>query len=183
MDKRKQKLLIIGAIVLFLGLLYRFFPEFSEIMPGSSEIGIKQGQLIQYQKQLARLEGIKGRINEMEKDLDRIESQLFTGDTPSLAAAEIQKMLNEISEKNGASIDSIEVMAVKSIEGIPYVEIPVRFVVLARIDELKRILYDIESHDRYLAIKEATVKPRRVSKGDDGVYAVFTVAGLMKEKS
>ncbi len=55
--------------------------------------------------------------------------------------------------------------------------------VLARIDDLKRILYGIESHARYLAVKEAAIKPRRLSKGDDGVYAVFTVAGLMKEKS
>ena len=183
MDKRKQKLLIIGGIALFLGAMYRFFPDVEAMLPGSSEIGMKQGQLMQYQKQLDRLEGMKERLGELKKELDRVEAQLFSGDTPSLTAVEIQKMLSEISEKNGARIDSIEVMAVNSIDDVPYVEIPVRFVVLARIDQLKRILYGIESHDRYLAIKEATVKPRRLSKGEDGVYAVVTVAGLMKEKS
>ncbi len=183
MDKRKQKLLVIGAILLFLGVLYRFFPDFSAMLPGSSEIEMKQGQLRQYQKQAARLDGMKGQLDELEKELGQVEAQLFSGDTPSLAAVEIQKMLSEISEKNGAQIDSIEVMAVNSIDNVPYVEIPVRFVILARIDQLKHILYGIESHARYLAVKEATVKPRRLAEGDDGIYAVLTVAGLMKEKS
>lgn len=183
MDKRKQRLLLIGAVLLLLGGVYRFYPVLHGFLPNASEIETRQDRLVQYQKQLAKLRAMKDRLEQLKKALNRVESKLFAGDTPSLAAVEIQKMLSEISGNSGAQIESIEVLSVKPLEQLPYVEIPIRFVILARIDQLKHILYGIESHDRFLAVKEARIKPRRIHQGEDGVQAVLTVAGLMKKKS
>ncbi|MDZ7833065.1 MAG: type II secretion system protein GspM [Desulfobacterales bacterium] len=181
MDKRKRNLLVFGAILLVFGAIYRFYPLVGDLWPGGTDLEAQQNQILQYNKQLQKINAMKSRLSTLEKKLSELESQLFTGKTPSLAAVSIQKILREISEKNGAQIESVEVLSVNTFENVPYVEIPVRFVILAEIDQLRHILYGIEGHSRYMVVKDAQVKPRKVKGSDDGVYARLTVTGLMKE--
>ncbi|TFG91998.1 MAG: hypothetical protein E4H15_04665 [Syntrophobacterales bacterium] len=180
LTKERKYILIGGVILLFLGLVYRALPLFQGIYDGGAQIAAKEKQLAKYQRVIEEGEGLKARLAALTSALERGESGFLTGKTPSLAAVDMQNILNVITSKSGVEIRSMRVLKAAKQNDTKYLSIPARFSIVSTTRQLKEILYGIETSGKYLMISEIGITaPRR--KGREQLGVDMTVAGFMKE--
>jgi len=179
-DQRKKYILAIGAVLLILALVYRFFPNFGRIYPSEGEIAALADELAGYRHQLKKLESLKGRTRHLEEALKKRHSNLFRADTPSLAAVEMQKIIEAIVSQNDVEISSTQVLNEQPVKDKPYIKVPIRLTFSAKIDQLKNILYEIESAPAYLKVVDAEFRSPRRGGANRRISVHLTVAGLLK---
>ncbi len=179
-DKKKKYILIIGAVLLLFGLIFRIFPFIRGLDPGDEKIILQQRQLVKYRQMIEQKEDLENKVVNLNKFLERMESGLLSGKTPSLAAADIQNLLNEIVSKSGVALKTVKVLKAEESENIDYISIPVQFSVDTNIRQLKEILYGIETSRKYLKTREIKVSARRRRRNLRSIRSDITVVGLMK---
>ncbi|HHC24597.1 MAG TPA: hypothetical protein ENK58_04170 [Desulfobacterales bacterium] len=186
MTKERKYILIIGAILLLLGAIYRFFPELQEFQPLGEEIALKQRKLVKYQQMVQEKSRLNARLLLLNRNLDRAESSLLNGETQALAAVDIQNILNDIAGRSEVEVTAMRVLKSRELgEDSPardrYISIPVRITISATIRQLKEVLYRIENSLKFLRVSDMRIKTDRVREAKK-VRSTLTVEGLMKKK-
>ncbi len=180
-NKERKYILIGGAVLLFFGMIYRFYPNIHGIVSVSDEIAIKKNHIVKYLNVVNQRERInKERIN-LNRILNRMESGLFSGKTPSLAAVELQNMLNEIAHTNNVKIKTMQVLKETEPGEQIYIKIPVRFSFNSNVLQLKEILYEMAVSPKLLIITAMNIDLTR-RKLEGNIRATITVQGIMKNK-
>ncbi len=180
-NKERKYILIGGAVLLFFGMIYRFYPNIHGIVSVSDEIAIKKNHIVKYLNIVNQRERInKERIN-LNRILNRMESGLFSGKTPSLAAVELQNMLNEIAHTNNVKIKTMQVLKETEPGEQIYIKIPVRFSFNSNVLQLKEILYEMAVSPKLLIITAMNIDLTR-RKLEGNIRATITVQGIMKNK-
>lgn len=191
LTRERKYILIGGAILLFLGLIYKTLPLFHGIFDGNTQIAAKEKQLARYQRSIEEGKELKTRLVALTSALEQGESGLLTGRTPSLAAVDMQNILNTITQKSGMEIQSVRVLKATEIQsvhvlkatkqgGAKYLSIPVTFSIVLTTRQLKEILYRIETSDKRLTVHEITIDAP-FGKGRGQLRVNMTVNGFMKE--
>ena len=180
LTRERKYILIGGVILLFLGLVYRAAPLFQGIYDGGTQIAAKEKQLAKYQRAIEEGEELEKRLAALTSALKRGESGFLTGKTPSLAAVDMQNILNAVTSKNGVEIKSMRVLKAAKQDDTKYLSIPVKFSIVSTVRQMKEILYGIETSGKYLTVREIRIiVPRRKNK--EQLKVNMTVAGFMKE--
>jgi len=164
-SKRERGFLIGGAVVSCFILLYQF--AFNPILDQErnirQEIAVKQKILSNYRNVAKRKGELTRNISYLKLRLKDTETKLLDGTNPSLAAANLQEIINQICSQNEVSITSVRVLPPSSID--MYTEIPIRIETKGTIAGVKNFLYEIENCPKLLAVKEMNVyvprSPRR----------------------
>jgi Tfp pilus assembly protein PilO len=179
LTKERKYILFIGVVLLVLGVGYRFYPTVSSFFSASDEIDFKKKNIEKYLHAVSARKHLEKKKNQLNRELDRLEEKLLTSHTPSLAAVEIQGMINEIAQANNVKVQTMQVLDAKDDSEIGYVAIPVKFSFNSNILQLKEIIYKIESPSKSLIIKELNVDTgSRSTPGE--IRATMTVEGIMK---
>ena len=180
-NKERKYILIGGAVLLFFGMIYRFYPNIHGLVSISDEIAVKKNHIVKYLNVVNQ----RGRINtervNLNRILNRLESGLFTGKTPSLAAVELQNILNEIANTNNVKINTMQVLKETEPGEHIYIKIPVRFSFNSNVLQLKEMLYEIAASSKLLIITDMNVDLLR-RKQQGKIRATITVQGVMKQK-
>lgn len=179
LNRERKIILIGGAILLLFGAIYRFYPVIISVVSASDEIVMKQNHV---EKFLRIAEQRKQAVNEngyVKRQFSQIESRFLTGETPSLAAVEIQEILGEIAEANNVNFMSMRVMKPKDNENTNYIRLPVQFSMNSDINQLKEIIYKVESSSKLLVITELDAKRVR-SRDRQLIRSTIKVEGVMK---
>jgi len=180
LTRERKYILIGGAILLFFGLMYRALPLFQGIYDGGAQITAKEKQLAKYQRAIEEGGKLEKRLAALTSALKRGESGFLTGKTPSLAAVDMQNILNVITSKSGVEIKSMRVLKAAKQDDTKYLSIPVKFSIVPTVRQMKEILYGIETSGKYLTVRKIRITvPRR--KGREQLKVDMTVAGFMKE--
>ncbi len=177
-DFKRKHIFIALAVLIFLAVAYRFVPFFEEILSPGEEIELKERRLIKYQKMIDSGKNIEKRLDALNKTNKQLESRLLTGKTPSLAAVEIQKIMEEAVGKSNVQISSVKVLKPEELVQRDYSRIPVEFHILPTMKQLKEILYRLESSQKSLSVKKIVV--RQYSTKGRKLRCRITVAGFMK---
>lgn len=90
------------------------------------EIDGKRTKLAKYKEILQGKGDLAEHLKGLQQDLQRAESGLFSGKTPALAAAEVQKIVTEIMAKFGVPVTSMRIIATKENKDALYLAIPVQ---------------------------------------------------------
>jgi len=178
-ENQRKYLFIALGILLIIGLVYRFFPVLQGMMSPDQEIEIKEKSLIKFRKMVADGKDLDKRLNSLDQTLKQLESRLFSGKTPSLAAVEIQKILHDIAGKSNVQIRSMKVLKPGEVKQSHYLSVPVEFYMLPTIRQLKEILYQIGICPKYLAIKKVTTRYHASKERE--FRCRLTVAGYMRK--
>ena len=178
-DKRRKYLLIAGAVVLFIALLYRFSPGL-RVGETSAEIVLKERKLAKYHKALREKKDMEARLASLNRALGRLESRLLTGDTPALAAVDIQNLLNGIAGRSAIEIKTMRVLKPEDEDEAKYIVIPVEFSITSTVRQLKEVLYRIESSPKYLTIRKIRINAAK-SREPEQIQSTLTVAGFMRK--
>ena len=175
-----------GILLLLAGALYRFWPSIQELSQGLSgrdeDILLKQKQIAKYQQVLQARDDLEKRVESLEKTLKKRESELFAGETPAIAAADIQKVLQEIAQKSQVEIKTVRVLKPEEVGNRNYLNIPVQLNIDGTIRNLKDFLYGIMISPKCLTVKKVGLRVlRRRRSSVDTIRADITVYGFLKK--
>lgn len=180
-DKQKKYILIAGGILLFFALCYRLFPVFQGFRDADEETALKERQLAKFQQVVKKRDNLQTRLISLNRTLERMESELLNGETPSLAAVDVQNILNDIAERSGVGIKTVRVLKPEKLDNENYLVVPVQFTISCSIRQIKEIFYRIETFPKYLTVKKGKISvEKRANPGQ--VQLALTVTGLMKVK-
>lgn len=179
LTKERKIILVVGAILLLLGGIYRFWPSIVSVVSVADEIAIKRGHVEKYRRIVGLRDQAVAENAAFKRRFRQMENRFLSGETQSLAAVEIQNILNTIAENGNVKFSTMRVMKPLGSDTADYVRIPVQFVMNVDITQLKDVVYQIEAAPQLLVISEMGLRQVR-SKDNQQVQAVITVEGVMK---
>lgn len=180
MPRERKYLLLAGAILLFLGVIYRFYPSVADFFAGAEDMELKARQVTRYQQTAGERQRLQTRQAALAGQLERAQQILLSAPTEALAAVDIQNAINDIAYSNGLVVESVRVQKPKDgpVEG--FIEVPVTVTIKVRIRQMIDLLHKIESAPQFLAVTDMNVRVLKSGDGDS-FNAVITVAGYMKK--
>lgn len=183
MNKERKIILIVGAILLLIGAIYRFGPDPESLFSANKEIELKTKKLARYRQLVQERNSLEEKRLALTRTLERAESALLTGDTPALAAVDIQNLINDIAGRSDIDIRTLRVLKPPEDEEESYLmAIPVQVSLTGEIRQLKQLLYRIVSASKILKITELRIRAVNPRK-PEAIQATFTVSGYMKKGS
>lgn len=181
MDKRRKILIIIGVVVLSAAVIYRFFPAVKGLEPSPDALFMKEREIAKFTKVIQEKPDLEKKLKSLGVELERMERGLLSGHTSALAASEIQSILSKIAEQIGVEFQTMRIVQAKKEKESSYLGIPVQFRINCSIRQLKDLLYQIESSQKYLKIDSMRIEVR--GKGDSAtLLSDLTVMGFMKNR-
>jgi hypothetical protein len=177
-DFRRKHVFVALAILLSLAVVYRFFPFFQEVCSPNQEIELMEKRLVKYQEMIDFGKNINKRLDSLNKTTKEVESRLLAGKTPSLAAVEVQKIMQETAGRSNVQINSVKMLKPEELDKHGYLRVPVEFQILPTIKQLKEILYQLEASQKCLTVRKIVVT--EYNNRDRQLRCNITVAGLMK---
>ena len=185
-DKKKKYFLMAMVFLLIAGAIYRMWPQIQDIFAADDTIALKKKQLIKYRKMLQSAGDLEKSLALAKTTIKQAESGLLTGKTPTLAAADIQKVIREMAKESQMEIKSIRVLKPEDVDESLYLSIPVEFVAKGVIRQLKEFLYRIMASPKYLTVQKVkiSVRLRRNRSTKSGtleeITANITINGFLK---
>jgi Tfp pilus assembly protein PilO len=178
-EDRRKYLLVAAAFLVLLILMFQLIPFLKSARPSYEEIALKEKTLSKYKEIVKQNGKLHKRLKILNSEIQRLESALLTGQTPALAAVDIQNALNKITGKRGVEISRVRVLKKEEVAEGKYLRIPVQFTIESDIRQLKEIVYGIASSEKCLTLEKITISVIR-RRGSGKVRSEMTVAGLMK---
>jgi hypothetical protein len=180
---RERKIILIGgAILLLLGLIYNLAPSVQGMLSEDETLGLKEQKLMKYTAKVNEKASLTQQEKALRNRLKRIEAGLLTPKTPALAAVDIQTMVRDIAASYGAEVKTMRILNAVSEEDQAYVAIPVEVTLSSSVRQLVEVLYGIETSNRLLHVADITARAAGGRKGDT-ILSTMTVEGFMKKKN
>jgi len=144
------------------------------------EITMKRSTLLKYEQFLRNRKAIEDELGRTVKLYEETQQKLLSGDSPQLAAANLQEIVKRLSEKNGIGIRSFRMLEPKEMS--IYVRIPIHIDLnpVNSMLSLGQFMYDIEHHEKELMISEMdflVFNPRM----PNSIQGSLVISGLMNK--
>lgn len=176
-EKQKGPILIIGGIV---GLLVFVFGIIYPIITGNmktrKEIEEKKRRIETYSSIAEKKGSIKARLEYLKSKRAAFDQRLLSGDTPAVAAAELQTILNDMASEHELTINSQRIINPKE-RGL-LLEVPVQILTQCTITKLKELLFQIESYPKFLSVSDLNIRVYRIRDPKD-IEARIDVSGFI----
>lgn len=173
--------MVIGIAVLGAGAMYRLAPVIKNIEPSQDKLFLKEMQVAKFKGIIKEKSDLELKLASLNRNLKRSEAGLLSGDTPALAAVDIQNILSRIAGQIGIDVQTMRVMEAEKDKKSNYLSIPVQFRISCTIAQLKQLLYKIETSQKYLRIESIRINVRGRG-GKDSLFSYLTVVGFMKSR-
>lgn len=141
------------------------------------EIPIKRKQLEKYRQFVAGKSRAEDALKRIQVLAKRANLKMLPGNTPPLAAANLQDILKTLSAKNLINIKSEKVLDTKSMDFFELIPVQIEFT--TTITNLTNFLHDIESYNKLLMITDLNIRVTSRRNPRD-VRATIVFAGLME---
>jgi type II secretory pathway component PulM len=148
----------------------------------TKELRQKEQILAQYQALLASKDKVAGRLQVLQTVLAETNKQMLVGGNAAVAAADLQEVLKNLIKTHGAQSLAIKVLPTK--ERGPYLEVPILVQLTGNIDQLFKILYQLEHNQKLLLITELDINVSRseaLKEEIPNLRADLVVSGMIKK--
>lgn len=158
MGKNSRYILIAGGLLLLIGLAYRLFP-FCEYVGGVEEqIAMKEKRIAKYMQLLQEGGGIEDELKALEQTIREGESRLLTAQTTSIAAADVQNIVQNMASESGVEIKTVRVLKPEALDKGDYLSIPVQLTITSDIGPFAHFLHLIEMSQKNLTVKTLKIR-------------------------
>jgi hypothetical protein len=178
--KQHRTLLIVGAILLVAGMVYRFYPVLGRMAPTGDDLELKLKRLTKYRQRVKSREQLQAKQVSLTRQLERAERTLLDANTPALAAVDIQNLINEIVYANNLTVASIRVLKARDAQVTGFLAVPVVVSLQLTVRQMLDLLHRIESAEQLLAVTGLAVR-RQSTAPEELLTAVLTVEGYMRK--
>lgn len=177
---RERKFLMVGAVAaaVFVVLRFGLFPLYDTIAEQRRDIELKKTAREKYRAFLKEYEENKKNQKSGVRDDGMIQKSLLKGETPSLAAADIQKIIDGFAKESKVDMQSVKVMDPEPKDG--FVTIPVQIIFGSDMARMKKFIHSIETDRKLLTIPELKIRVKNEIR-DQGITVTMQVAGFMKK--
>jgi Tfp pilus assembly protein PilO len=180
-SKRDKKILTIGglAVAAFLFITYVISPFFESEQEIRDKTEQREGLLKKYEKIINQKSEVEKDLAQMKRKLAKIKGKLLKGSTPSLAAAEMQKMLEKISKVHDLELKSVKVKEAEK-EG-DFLVIPLELRLTTDLNRTRKFLTDLEKNQKYLIIPQLKISVKN-QRDPKEVIVTIVVSGFFMEE-
>lgn len=179
-SRREKRLVGVAIVAVFLFFSYDYLADFLYYRPQRirEQIFHERNKLERSELKIKAQSKLKARLAATRKEVARIERRLLPGDKPPVAAARLQRIIEEIARRTNVEITSQKID--KPIEHPSVLEVPVEVVFRCNVGELKNFLYRIESHQTLLNIPKWTIRVPN-HRNPKEIQVNLTIAGFIKK--
>ena len=180
LSSRDRKFLIAGAVAVAVFCVFRFglFPLYDTYVERRNDIEQKVAIKEKYLKFLTEQDDFKRSIRDKGRGEAKVQQSLLRGQTASLAAADIQKIVDGFARESKVDMQSVKVLD-SDTKG-DFVVIPVQIAFRSDLTRLTKFIRSIESDRKLLTIPNLKIRVRNQRKPTD-VTVTLTVAGYMQK--
>jgi len=182
-SKRDKRFLIIGALALLLFLVFNyvitpFIESEKNIREGTEQ---KEMTLQKFEKIITERPEVEKQLAQIKRKQSQLNAKLLTGSTPSLAAAEMQKMLEKISSTHDLELKSVKVQDAEK-EG-DFLTIPLEIRLQTDLDRTRKFLADIEKNQKYLIVPTLKISVQNQRDPKEVIVTMVVTGFFMKEEA
>jgi hypothetical protein len=164
--RKGRKIIVAGlALLVCLALIYLFNSFNLSTHIFNEELDLKQQDLAKYRQKVLEKKVVEKELLSLHNIFKQAEAALLTGKTPSLAAAEIQAIVTNISKAAGVQIMTVRILQPDRSGKEMYLAIPVEVTITSTIRELTQLLYKLDSSAKLLRIAKLRIRSRGVRSG------------------
>jgi len=161
---REKKFLIGGGIVLVLIVGYYVV---STYVPGITNTGnsveIRRRTLLQ-QREIVGEEALhRSRAEQYRQRLQQTTSLLLPGDNPSIAGAELQKLLKDMADQSGVEVVRRTIQREQKLQG-GVVKVSVNIETNCQPDQLVQFLTAVQNYEKRLIVDELMINAFRIQR-------------------
>jgi len=182
-SKRDKKVLTVGAVAVFLILVmnYVVFP-FIESEKGIRERTQQKEMVLQkYEKIIKQRKEVEEKLDQLNRKLNRLNRKLLKGSTTSLAAAEMQKILERISSKHDLELKSVKVKEAE--ERGEFLAIPIEVRLTTDLNRARKFLADLEKNSKYLVIPKLKISVKNQRDPKEVIVTLVVNGFFLKESA
>jgi translation initiation factor IF-1 len=179
-SKREKKyiLICIVSVVLFCVIKFLILPFADKGREVRENIAGKEMTYKKYLAFIARKEDVEKVLADLKGKEKDFEAKLLKGDTPSLAASDLQKILEQVAVQVKNLIQSTKVMEPETLKG-GFFSIPIQVRLVSDLTRARKFIALIEEQFKYLTIPELKVSV--MNKADPKeIFVTMVVRGFMK---
>jgi len=182
-SKRDKRFLTVGAAALLLFLVVNyiilpFIESEGEIREGTEQ---KEVTLEKFEKIIAGRAEVEKQLALVKKKQSQLNAKLLTGSTPSLAAAEMQKMLEKISAAHDLELKSVKVQDGEKQGDL--LTIPLEIRLQTDLDRTRKFLADIEKNQKYLVVPSLKISVQNQRDPKEVIVTMVVTGFFMKEEA
>lgn len=158
---REQIVIIIGIVIAVSVLIfYVVTDQVPDSQSLSRSVELKKRMLRGQRETLGREEVYKARLDQYKKQLDQDMTRLLPGDNPSLASADLQKIIKDFADRSGVEVTQRNIMQEKRIQDLVN-KVTVRMETNCSPEQLVQFLTLIKNHEKLLNVDEMTISSVR----------------------
>jgi len=177
---REKRLLGTGAAValLYFACMLLFFPYWDRLSESGERIDTATKRLANYRKILLGKDTVKAAWNEAERQVSDAEKGLLSNHSDSLAAAEFQGLVKQLSTAQSLTILRTEALPVKPVSH-EYGKLSVRLEVSGPIDRFVGLMASFDASEKTMFVEDMRISPTHINapKKKD-LRATLTVSAL-----
>lgn len=181
LSDRDRKLLRFGAVavVLFCTLKFGLFPLYDTFIERRNEIAQKEKAREKYLKFLKKQADFEKSGKNWAREKALVQQGLLRGETTSLAAADIQRLVDDFARQSKVDMQRVKVLDSDTRDD--FVVIPVQVVFSSDLTRLVKFIRSIEADRKLLTMPDLRIRVKNQRRPQD-VSVTLTVAGYMKKR-
>ena len=182
LSKRDKRFLTVGAAALLLFLVINyiivpFIESEGEIRDGTEQ---KEVTLEKFEKIIAGRAEVEKQLAQVKKKQSQLNAKLLTGSTPSLAAADMQKMLEKIAATHDLEMKSVKVQDGEKQGDL--LTIPLEIRLQTDLERTRRFLADIEKSQKQLIVPSLKISVQNQRDPKEVIVTMVVTGFFMKEE-
>jgi len=175
-----------GVLLAAAGMVYVLVSANRSTDMVKDALAAKEDRLVKYREKLLEKDAVDEELATLKGALGRAEASLLAGETPSLAAAEVQEIVTSAASAAGGQIKTIRVLPPEPLRKQTYLAIPVEVTLNSTMGELTRLLYSLEGSAKLLRVSKMEIKSLG-GRGGGGIrealVTTLVVEGFEKKRA
>ena len=179
-SKREKTFIVICIVALVLFSLIKFIllPFVDRGKELSESISDKEMTYKKYLSYLTKKKDVEKDLLALKSRESGFQTKLLKGDTPSLAASDLQRTLEQVSNQVKILIQSTKIMEAETLEG-GYLAIPIQVKLMSDLTRTRRFVTLVEENFKFLTIPELKISVKDKVDPKE-VIVTMVVNGFMK---
>ena len=137
--------------------------------------------LEKFEKIIAGRAEVEKQLAQLKKKQTQMNAKLLTGSTPSLAAADMQKMLEKISGTHDLELKSVKVQDGEKQGDL--LTIPLEIRLQTDLERTRKFLADIEKNQKYLIVPSLKISVQNQRDPKEVIVTMVVTGFFMKEEA
>jgi len=158
---RRAVLMLLAAGGLYVVLSFGLLPAFDSLKAAATGTSDKEQQLSKYRRALVRKGNYTQLLEQARKNMAADEALFIRGDNPSLAAVELQTIVEGAAGKSGLALNQRNISAARKKDDV-FNEITMTVAIDGTPSQISSFLSELRSAPKFLVVRSLQLAPTEV---------------------